>query len=141
MLFQILSGAVIHREDSILCACLNSHIRHRKPVIHRKRCNPVPGKFHGLIQCAVHPDPADNMDDNILSAYIWSRLSSKHKLHRARDLKPQLSGCHAGGNICCPDACRKRTQRTICTSMGICTDNTLSCCNHSRFRKNCMLYS
>ena len=47
--------------DTILSACLNSHVCNGKSVIHGKICNAVPGKLHGLVKGTVHPNHADNM--------------------------------------------------------------------------------
>ena len=62
-------------------------------------CNSVSGKLHGFVKCPIYTDLADDVDDDIFSADIFSRFSSQYKLNRRRNFKPDLTGCHTGCDI------------------------------------------
>ena len=117
MLLHIAFGLLVNREDTVLSSRFDRHIRHGKPVVHRKMRNPVACELHGFIQSPIHADPADDMDDDIFTADISSRFARQHKLYRARNLEPEFSGCHPGGDIRRPHAGRERSQSPVCTGM------------------------
>ena len=81
------------------------------------------------------------MDDDILAAYIWPRLTCKHELDRAWHLEPQFPGSHSCRDIRRPYSGRKCPQCSICTSVGICAYNAFSCHCNSFFRQDRMLDS
>jgi len=141
MLPDISLRLLVYREDPVLGSCLNGHIGHSKAVVHRQAGNAVPGKLHGLVQRAVHTDLSYNMDDNVLAADIRSRLPGQYKLDSRGYLEPQLPCRHPGCDVGCPNAGGECPQRPVCTGMGICSDDALSCGDNSRLGQNGMLDS
>ena len=141
VLFHVGFRLLIHREDPVLCACFDRHIRHRKAVVHGQICDAVSGKLHGFVKSTVNTDLSYNMDDNIFSAYIFPRLSCQHKLDRTWNLEPDLSGRHSCRNVCRSHSCRERAEGSVCTGVGICTYNALTRCHNSSFRKDRMLHT
>ena len=141
VLFHVGFRFLIHREDSVLCACFDRHIRHRIAVVHGQVRNPVTGKLHGFIKCAIHADLSDDMDDNIFSAYIFPRLSCQHELDRTWNFEPDLSGRHSCRNVCRSHSCRERAEGSVCTGVGICSDDTFSRNDNARLRKDCVLHT
>ena len=141
MLLHILLGQLIDREYAVLSACLYSHIGDREAVIHCQVFDPVTDELHGLIQCSVHSDHADYMQDNVLAAYIRSLLSGYIESDRSGYLEPRLAGGHARSHIRRTDTCRKGSQRTVGAGMRIGTDDHVSGYRQSLFRQKGMLNS
>ena len=123
MLLHILLGKCIHGENTILSACLDRHVRDGETIIHAKICDTVANKLHGLIQSTVHADHTDDMQDHVLAAHPLRGLTSQDKLDRGRNLKPCFTGRHSGSHVRAADTGRKRTKRTISTSMRICAND------------------
>ena len=76
MLIQILDCLVVYREDSVLCTCLDCHVRHCKTIVHRQIGNSVSGKFHRFVKGTVYTNLSNDVNDNIFTTYILARFSS-----------------------------------------------------------------
>ena len=141
MFLQVGFHLLVHRENAVLRPGLDGHVGHGEPVVHGQVPDAVPGKLHGFIEGSVHPDPADDVDDNVLTAYIGSRFPGKHELDRAWHLEPQLACSHAGGDVCSPHSCGECPQRPVGTGVGVRADDALSRRHHAGFRQDGVLYA
>ncbi len=95
---KISLGHLVHREDAVLGTGLNRHIADAQAVVHGKPCHARAGELHRLIQCAVHTDHADDMQNQILAGHPGVKLA-KHELDGRGHLEPCHAGSHASGHI------------------------------------------
>ena len=117
MLFHVGNGLLVNREDPVLTARLDRHIRDREAIVHGQLGNAFPGKLHGLVQSAVDTDPADDVKDHVLAADIFLQLSGKIDPDRGGHLEPGLAGHAAGCHIRGADTCGERAEGTVGTGM------------------------
>ena len=78
LVFQIFARCAVHREDSVLCARLNRHVRHRKAVVHG---HGLPDRFIALI------DKYENFDK--LTIAMLNEFIEKILVHE-RDRKGSI---------------------------------------------------
>ena len=81
------------------------------------------------------------MQNHILAAHPWGKLSCEVEPDGSGNLKPCFAGCHSCRHIRTSHTCGKSTQRAICTGMGIRSDHYISGYHKAFFRKNRMLDS
>ena len=56
---HIFHGHVVHREDAVLRAGFDRHVRDAETVVNGKAGNARAGEFQRAVKRAVHPDHAD----------------------------------------------------------------------------------
>src|SRR5699024_4510592 len=96
-------------------------------------------ELHGFIQCSIHTDLSDDMENNVFSTNIFSRFSLQYELNCGWHLEPELSGRHSCRDIRCSNTGGKCSQRAVCTGVGIRSDDTLPCYRDSFFREERVL--
>ena len=95
----IFHSLFIHREDAVLGAGLDGHVCDGKAVVHGQLGNAGTGKFQGFVKGAVHADPADEVQDDILAGDIGLQLSGEGDLDGGGHLEPVFADGHAGGHV------------------------------------------
>ena len=93
---KISLGHLIHREDAVLGTGFNRHVADAQAVVHGKAFHARAGELHGFIQCAVHTDHADDVQNQILAGHPGIEFAGEHELDGRGHLEP----CHAGGHAC-----------------------------------------
>ena len=68
--FHICPGDVVHRENAVLCACLDRHVADAKAVVYGQCCHAGTCEFHAAVERAVHTDLSDDGQDQILAAAV-----------------------------------------------------------------------
>ena len=116
----------IDRENAVLCARLDRHVTDRKAVVHGQGGDALAHKLHRLIQCAVHADLADDVQDHVLAGHPWAEFALQHKFDCARHLEPRLARRHTGGEVGRANAGRERAQRAVSTGVAVRSDNELA---------------
>lgn len=84
MLLQVSRRFVVHRENTVLGPRLDGHVADSEAVVHLQRGNAVAGKLQGLVERAIHPDEADEVEDHVLARDVGGQL--------ARQLHPDGRG-------------------------------------------------
>ena len=138
---DILHGLFIHGEDPVFAAGLDGHVGDGEAVVHGQGGYALPGELQGLVQSAVHADPADQVEDDVLAADHGLELSLQHHLDGGGDLEPQQAGGHGGGHIRGADAGREGPQRSIGAGVGIGAYNDLAWGAQAFFRQKCVLHT
>ena len=123
---DVLHGLFIHGENPVLAAGLDGHVGDSEAVVHGQRGHPLPGELQGLIQGAVHADPTDQVEDDVLAADHGLEFSLQHHLDGSGDLEPQQAGNHGGSHIRRADAGGEGPQRPIGTGVGVGAHDDLS---------------
>ena len=139
MFLHVSDCLVIHREDAVLSARLDCHIRDRKTVIHGQVRDTLTCKFHGPVQGTVYADPSDDMQNDVLAAHIFGRLAREDDLYGRRHLEPCLAGDTSGCHIRGSDAGGKCAKRAVGAGVGVSSDHHIPCDHKAFFRKQCML--
>ena len=136
---HVCHGLLVHGENAVLCACFNGHVGDGKAVVHRKGRNAGAGELHGLIECAVHTDHADDVQDHVLAGNPGLEFPGEMELDGGGHLEPGPSGRHTGAHIRGANARGERAQGTVSTGVGVCADATFACGNQALFRQQGML--
>ena len=123
---QIRSGDLVHREDAVLGTGLNGHVADAEAILHSQGSHTRAGEFHGLVQCAVHTDHADDMQDQILAGYAGAELALEHKLDGRGHLEPCHAGGHTGGHIGGAHTGRECAQCTVGAGVAVGTDDAVT---------------
>ena len=136
---KISLGHLVHREDAVLGTGLNRHIADAQAVVHGKACHARAGELHRLIQCAVHTDHADDMQNQVLAGHPGVKLAGKHELDGRGHLEPCHAGSHASGHIGRAYTGGEGTQRTIGAGVAVRADHAVTGSDDAFFRQQRVL--
>ena len=141
MLFHVFNGKVVNRKNSVLSACLDSHVGNCETVIHRQVLNALAYELHRFVKGSVYTDHSDNMKDHILTAYPFLRFAHNIEFDCGRNLEPCFTGSHSSCHISTSNTCGKCSESSVCTGMGVCSDDHIASYRQAFLRKKGMLDS
>ena len=130
---------LVHREDAVLRAGLNSHVGDAQAVVHGQGLDALARKFERLVERAVHADLADQVEDHILAADPFGGLAYEFHLDSGGDFEPRLACDHAGGHVGGADARGERAERAVSTGVGIGADHAVAGADDAFLRKKRVL--
>ena len=136
---QVVQTELIDREDAVLRARLNRHVRNREAVVHRKVLDAAADELERLIARAIDADEANQVKDQVLARNPLLRLARNDDLDRARHLEPRFARAHAGGHVRRADARRERADRTVRASVAVRADNAVARRDEPLLREKRML--
>ena len=111
--FDVGARRVVHRDDPALAAGLDRHVADGHAVVHAEALDGVPGELHRLVERAVHPDHADDVQDDVLAADPRAKLALHVELEALGHLEPRLARGHARGRVGGADARGERAERAV----------------------------
>ena len=135
MFHQVVQAELVDREDAVLGAGLDRHVRDREAVVHREVLDAGTGELERLVTRAVDADETDEVEDQVLARDPLLRLALDDDLDRARNLEPGLARAHAGGHVRRTDARRERAHGAVGAGMGVRADDAVTGCDESLLRQ------
>ena len=129
---EVSLGHIVYGEDAVLGTGFDGHVADAQAVVHRQAGNARAGELHGFVQCAVHTDHADDVQDQVLAGDAGAELALEHELDGRGHLKPCHAGGHAGSHIGGADTGGEGTQCTIGAGVAVRTDHAVAC-GHDAF--------
>ena len=136
---QISLGHLVHREDAVLSTGFNGHIADAQAVVHGKASHARAGELHRLIQCAVHTDHADDVQNQVFAGHPGVKLAGEHELDGRGYLEPCHAGGHACGHIGGAYTGGEGTQRTVGAGVAVRADHAVTGGDDAFFRQQGML--
>ena len=80
-LLNVINSLFVNLKDSVLRACLNSHIRYGKAVENSERSNSLSNEFHRFVKCAVNAYHSYDMKNYVLAGNVFIKLSLEDELY------------------------------------------------------------
>ena len=136
---KVAASHLVHREDAVFRTGLNGHVADAQAVVHGKAFHARAGEFHGFIQCAVHTDHADDVQDQVFAGHPGVEFAGKHELDGRGHLEPRHTGGHACSHIGRAHTGGKGTQRTVGAGVAVRTDHAVTGGNDAFFRQQRVL--
>ena len=93
------AGHVVHGNEPRLAAGLDGHVGNGEALVHLHGLDGAAGEFHGLVQGAVHPDEADDVQDDVLAGNPRGQLAVNDELDGLGHLEPGFAAGHAHAGV------------------------------------------
>ena len=136
---EVFAADVVHRENAVLRARFNRHVRDGQAAVHGDFLHAVARKFEGLIQRAVHADFADEVQNHVLAADPRLHLARQHNLNGFRHLEPAFARRHAYAHIRRTDARGECAHRAIGAGVAVRADDDFARRDNALFRQQRVL--
>ena len=132
-------GLFIDRENAILSAGFDRHIRNGETVGHGKGMDARAGEFQRLVQRTIDADHTDQCQDDILTGDVLRLRAGQDDFDRIRHFEPCFAGRHGNAEVSRTDAGREAAQRAVGAGMRVRADGDHAGPYEAFFRKQCML--
>ena len=130
---------VVHGEDAVLGTGLDGHVADAQAVVHGEGGNARAGELHRLIQCTIHADHTDDVEDEVFAGNFRRQLAVQHELDGGRHLEPCHAGSHAGGHIGGANAGGECAQCAVSTGVAVGADDAVTGCHNAFFGQQSVL--
>ncbi|OPY11763.1 MAG: hypothetical protein A4E66_01294 [Syntrophus sp. PtaB.Bin001] len=139
--FHVGLGYIIGNKDAVLASRFNGHVGNGKPIRHGQRADCVSRKFHGFVKSAVDTDPADNIEDQVLTRNPGIELAGENKFDRFGNLEPDFAGQHGRCQIRAAHTGGKCPQRPVGAGVAVRADHKVSRQDNALFRQQGVLHA
>ena len=135
---NVLNRLFVHRENAVLAACFNRHIRNREAVIHGQIAHALACELDALVQRTVHANQPNQVEDNVLAGDVGAHFARQHHFDGAWHAEPVFARCHARRHIGRADTGRERAERAVSAGVAVRADNQFSRRDDALFRQQRM---
>ena len=132
---------LVHREDAVLCACLDSHVSHAEPVLHGEVFQSLAHELHRAVERTVNTYHADDVQDNVLSCTVLGQLAHDVELDSRGHLEPSLALSHAGAHIGGAYPRREGSQSAVGAGVAVRPDDAVSGSHKPLLGQQSVLYA